>query len=277
MSLRIVTPKISDAATLTSSDFVATLPVTNLQLEGRGRTARTTNATGNKTILGNLAGIAILSAMVLYNHNLTSQATWRLELYDGANQTGTKVYDSGTLNALPAVGWGEFQWGLLPWGGSVFTGWGSAFSVLWFDPVGALSFRLTIADAANPDGYLDMKRLLMGNYFEPLVNVEYGLNVFWQDNSEQMRTQGGSLRTDNRVQFRVARGTLPALTQGERATFVEMTRQVGLRVEVFMSIFPEIGGAMERDHSILGKFTTMPDLMHSQYNSFKSDLVFEEV
>jgi len=277
VSLRIVTPYISDAATLSSSDFVATLPVQNLQVEGRGRVARTVNATGNKTILGNFAGLSIISALVLYRTNFTSQATWRLELYSGANQTGIKVYDSGTGSALPAIGWGEFQWGLLPWGGSVFTGWGSAFSTMWFDPIGALSFRLTIADAANPAGYLEMKRLLMGNYFEPLVNVEYGLNLQWQDNSTQFRTQGNSIRTDNMALFRVLQGRLPALTQGERATFMEMTRQVALRTEVFMSVFPTVGGSLERDHAMLGKFTSMPNVLHSEFSSYKSDLTFEEV
>ena len=106
MSMRIVTPSVSDAATLSSSDFVATLPVGNLQVEGRGRVSRTTNATGNKTILGDFTGVSIISALVLYNHNLTSQATWRLELYSAAGQTGTKVYDSGTINAMAAVCWG---------------------------------------------------------------------------------------------------------------------------------------------------------------------------
>lgn len=277
MSLRIVTPYTSDAAVLSSSDFSATLPVGNLQVEGRGRVARTTNATGNKTILGNFTGVSVISSLVLYNHNFTSQATWRLELYDGANQTGTRVYDSGTLSALPAVGWGEFQWGLLPWGGSVFTGWGSAFSVMWFSAVGALSFRLTINDAANAAGYIQAKRLLIGSYFEPLVNIEYGMDLSWQDNSEQFRTQGGSIRTDNRVLYRALKGKLPALTPGERATYMDMVRQVALRSEVFISVFPTLGGALERDHAMLGKFTNMPNVAHREYNSYQSDLTFEEV
>ena len=277
MSIRIVTSNVSDSATLTSSDFVATLPVTNVQLEGRARVARTTNATGTKTINGNFAGASVISSCVLYNHNLTSQATWRLRMWDAAGQTGNLMYDSGTLSALPALGWGEFAWGLSPWGASVFTGWGSAFSVLWFPAVGALSFRLEITDAANPAGYIQAKRLLLGPYFEPLVNVSYGLQLYWQDNSEQRRTQGGSLRTDVRVRYRCLQGDLSYLSFTERALAMDTLRQIALRTETFVSVFPGVGGALERDYSLLGKFTSMPQFTHNQPGSHSARLAIDEV
>lgn len=277
MSIRIVTANVSDAATLTASGFVSTLPVTNLQVEGRARVARTTNATGTKTINGDLAAASIVASCVLYGHNLSSQATWRLRLYAGAGQTGTVTFDSSTVGALPALGWGEFAFGAVPWGASVFTGWGSAFSVMWFAPAGALSFKLDITDATNPAGYLQAKRLLLGPYFEPGVNVDYGLQLYWQEDSEQRRTQAGSLRTDARTRYRVLAGNLGHLTDTERATAMELLRQIGLRIETFVSVHPEAGGALERDHSVLGKFTRMPQFTNGQPSSHQAGLQFEEV
>ncbi len=277
MSIRIVTSNVSDAATLTSSDFTAGLPVSNLQLEGRARVARTANATGAKTINGDLAGVSMLAACVLYNHNLTSQATWRLRLWDAVSQSGNMVYDSTTASALPALGWGEFPWGAVPWGASVFTGWGAAFSVLWFPAVLARSFRLEITDPANGDGYLQAKRLLLGPYFEPQVNVELGLQLYWEDNSVQRRTQGGSLRTDVRTRYRVLRAQLGHLSDSERAVAVETMRQIGLRTETFVSVFPGMGGAQERDYSMLGKFTSMPQFTNGELFSHQAQLAFEEV
>lgn len=277
MSARIISSNTSDLATLSSSDFVAGLPVSNLQVEGRGRVARTANVIGNKVINGNFVAVAITSACVLYNHNLTSQATVRLQLWDADNQTGTMVYDSGSGLALPPLGWGDFQWGLVPWGANVFTGWGRAFTDIWFPPVGAKSFRVTVADALNPAGYIQIKRLLIGPYFEPDVNIEYGMNLFWQDNSDQVRTQGGSLRTDNRVLFRKLVGKLPAIKQSERAVWMNILRQIGKRSETFFSIYPEAGGALERDHAILGKFTEMPDLITANPSAHTSSIIFEEV
>lgn len=277
MSIRIVTANLSDLATLTSAHFVASLPVTNLQLEGRAKVARTTNATGTKTIDGDLAGAAPVAACVLYGHNLTSQATWRLRLWDGAGQTGTVVYDSTTVTAMPALGWGGFPWGGVPWGASVFTGWGSAYSVLWFPAVGALSFRLDITDAANPAGYLQAKRLLLGPYFEPAVNVNYGLKLYWDEQSVQRRTQASSLRTDPGPRYRVLSGNLAQLTEVERATALEVLRQIGLRIETFISVHPGAGGSLERDYSMLGKFTRMPDFAHGAPSSHQAPIQFEEV
>lgn len=277
MSIRIVTSNVSDAAALTSTDFTVGLPVSNLQLEGRARVARTANAAGTKVINGDLAGVSMLGACVLYNHNLTSQATWRLRVWDAVGQTGNVVYDSTTVAALPALGWGDFQWGAVPWGASVFTGWGAAFSVLWFPAVLGRSFRLEVTDAANADGYLQAKRLLLGPYFEPLVNVDYGLQLYWEDNSVQRRTQGGSLRTDVRTRYRVLRAQLGYLSDSERAVAVETLRQIGLRTETFVSVFPGAGGALERDHSLLGKFTSMPQFTNGEPSSHQAPLAFEEV
>ncbi|MFO0253509.1 MAG: hypothetical protein ACK52V_05280, partial [Betaproteobacteria bacterium] len=190
-NLRVISTNDVDAATLTSGDFTATLPVGNLQLEGRARVARTTNATGTKTINGNFAGSTLCSALVLYGHNLTGAATWRLRLYAGANQTGTVVYDSTTLTPLTSIGWGSFAWGVAPWGNGVFNDWQQPFYTLWFTGVFALSFRLDLADPLNPAGYLQASRLIIGRYLSPAFNAEYGLALAWDDNSEQRRTLGG--------------------------------------------------------------------------------------
>ncbi|MBL8351193.1 MAG: hypothetical protein JNL87_12885 [Burkholderiaceae bacterium] len=86
-NIRFVPTSDIDSATLTSSDFLSTLPVTNLQTEGRSRVARTSNATGAKSILGDFAGATSCAAMVLYGHNISNAGIWRLRLYSGAGQT----------------------------------------------------------------------------------------------------------------------------------------------------------------------------------------------
>ncbi len=277
-NLRIISTNDSDTATLSSSDFVGTLPVTNLQVEGRARVARTTNATGNKTINGSWSSAKIVSAVVLYGCNFTSLATIRVQAWDGANQTGTQVYDSGVIPALDSLGWGEFIWGVDAWGASVFSNWSSAYSVLWLpQSVGAQSFSITVADAANPAGYIQIKRLLIGAYFEPLINADYGMQLCWQDNSIQTRTMAGSIRTDIKEKFRMLNGNLSGLSSGERATFFDMSRAVGLSSEIFVSAFPQSGGANERDHSMLCKFDKLPAITQTQYTRYSGAFSFVEV
>lgn len=262
MSIRFLLRNLADTATITSSDFAASLPVTNLQVEGRGKVARTSNATGTKTVNGNLAAASTVSCAVLYRHNLRYNGTWRLQLYSAANQT-TQVYDSTATNAYSS---------------GLFDGWDAAFSVMYFTPVSSvLSFRVELADGSHPSGYLEAKRLLLGAYFEPGVNVEYGLRAWWDEDSLQRRTLGGSIRTDARTTFRRMAGALPRLTDAERITFADGVRYAGRRREVFISAFPGAGGEKERDHAMLAKFSRAPDMTHSEYSSQRSAFEAEEV
>lgn len=275
-NLRIISTNEADGAVLSSSDFAASLPVGNLQLQGRARVARTVDAAGAKTIDGEWPNARVLTACVLYGHNLTSSATWRLQCWSGAGQTGDLTHDSGTQRALRRVGWGVFRYGLVPWGSTVFTGWDRAFSVLWFAPAAARSWRLTLSDEGNADGYLQAKRLLMGSYFEPLVNAEYGLELGWREDTQQLRTQASTLRSDAGPQYRRLSGNLSHLDEIERARFMELCRQAGLRREIFVSVFPGAGSTQERDYALLGKFTAMPDGVHGNPASWSNNFTIEE-
>lgn len=277
MSLRIFAKNAVDSATLTSADFLTALPASNLSLEGRVRVARTANATGLKTINGDFSGSTVCSACVLYAHNLTASCTMRLRLYDGAAQTGTVVYDSGTYSPIPATGWGDFSWGTEPWGGALFANWERPFIALYMTGVQALSFKLELTDTGNPSGYIQAKRLFLGSYFEPTVNVSYGMELTWMDNSEQRRTQGGSIRTQAQNRYRMLTGRLGRLDESERAAFMDALRTAALRSEVFVTVFPGEGGARERDYSLLGKFTRMPGVSHNQPDNWTGEFQVEEV
>ena len=250
------------AATLSSSDFAAALPVTNLQVEGRGRVARTSNATGTKTVNGNLAAASTISCAVLYRHNLRYNGTWRLQLYSAANQV-TQVYDSSATNAYTS---------------GLFTGWDAGFSVMYFSAVSnVLSFRVELADGSHPSGYLEAKRLLLGSYFEPSINAEYPLDLSWEDDGIQARTMGSSVRTDPRAKYRCLAGALGRLTDAERDTLFDQLRIAGKSREVFVSAFPGATGTKERDYALLGKFAGMPKPSHHQYGNHRMPFRIEEV
>lgn len=276
-NLRIVPTNAVDTATLTSADFTATLPVTNLQLEGRARVARTTNATGTKTINGNFAGTTLCSALVLYGHNLSGTATWRLRLYAGTNQTGTVTYDSTTLTPQTVVGWGAFQWGVESWGSYIFRDWEQPFYSLFFADTYALSFKLELTDSLNPAGYLQAGRLIMGRYLSPYYNASYGLSLSWDTTSQQRRTLGGSVRTDRRATFRRLSFDLEALAAGERALWLDLARSMSLHKEMFVSVYPGVGGELERDHSILCKFGQVPSSVLPMPDRWSMKFEFVEV
>lgn len=281
--IRIITPNAADIATLSVSPAAAaTLPVTNLQDQTRTRVWRSTSI-AQQVISFNWSSGVSLSAFSLVRHNLSPSATIRLRIWNSENQTGTVLYDSGTVALGTSLPWGIFVWGVDPWGGgNIFSGWAYSFTTLWFATViAARSGSLVIDDAGNAEGYIQASRLFLGPYFSPSINAgDGGLKIGWAESSNQQRTDGGSLRTDGilpnrRISFRLAH-----LPEVERIQLFEIARVVGLRRDFFLSIFPEDGTATERDFAGQMKFVDpLPEFTYARTSGtpvYLSDLVAEE-
>lgn len=275
-NVRIVVENDADSATLTASPaLAATLPVENLQETSRYKLARSTS-TASQDIKGNWSIDRLISCCTLWRHNLTSAATLRLILYSGANQTGTTMYDSGAVDAHPTKALGDLEPGYSALGESVFTGWDWAFSTLWFTAVWARSFKLTLADAANPAGYFQAARLVLGRHFEPFYNMNYGVEMQWDEMTGQSRTDGGSLRSESAESFRRLKFDMARINDGERARLQEIIRTLGKRGDFFISAYPGANGAKERDHAMLAKLSATPPLIYAIFGYHAAQFQLEE-
>lgn len=276
-NVRLIFPNAADEAALTCSPAeVAALPVANLQEQSRGHVWRSTGIAAQR-ILGDFSGYQSISAVALVRHNLTASATYRLRLYDQTGQTGTLLYDSGAvIVAGDMLEWGAFEWGVDPWGAGSLQDWPVPYFVAWFPAVNALSFDLELDDTANPDGFLQAARLVMGAYFEPTYNLSAGMEVSWRETSKQSRTEGGTLRTDERDPYRRFSFSLEHLSPAERTTLLDRLRRVGLRNDLFLSCYPESGGDAERDYAGLVKLVEIPTLSLSRPGAYRTQLIFEE-
>lgn len=251
--------------------FISSLPAANVQREGRGMVARTNGAaSGSFGWQGNWSALRTVRAAVLYRHNLGDAASIRLVLFDDVNTAGNIVYDSGGDEAVAGSLWSGFSW--------VDQALAPKFSAIYLAAaVQARSFLLLVStDAGNPDGYSQAKRLIIGDYIEPAANLQLGLGVHWVDNSVQTRTQAGSLRSDPQAKFRRLSGR-QRLTDTERDTWMQASGYAGTQREVFASVYPGLGGAKERDHSVLGKFTSVSELETDQPLSHLARVEIEEV
>ena len=277
-NVRMITVNESDSATLTASPvLVATLPVENLQDQTRARVARTVGLSEPQYIRGDWPVPKALSAFALVRHNLTDAAVLQLKLWDGHNQTGTLVYDSGDIALGAGIpGWGEFSWGMITWGASIFDDWPVAFVTLWFDLVDAMSFEIQMTDVANTDTYMEASRLFLGKYFEPLKNFNYGVDCHWVEDTEQTVTDGGTIRSDPVTPSRVWQFDLDNLSVGERASLMQFFRKTGKRNDLFVSCFPDVGGERERDYAGQVKVTEMPEMPHNRFGNWRTRLVLKE-
>lgn len=276
-NVRILAPNVVDLATLTTSPAAnASYPVTNLQSPVRSREWRSTGL-ATQNIFGDIPSSSI-NGFAITRHNLSNAATYRLRIWNTIGQAGTLLYDSGTLTLGNVIGWGEFDYGFDPWGGgNIFTGWDYVQTSRWFTLVAsARSFSLVLTDAGNPDGYMAISRMFLGDYFEPLKNMSYGLRLSWQEASQQFRASGGTLRTDGSIPYRRWSFRLEALSEAERADLFTIAEYLNLSEDMFLSCFPESEGAVERDYSGQVKFQRTPEFITDKQDNTVVDLVFEE-
>lgn len=273
--MKMIAVNQGDVATMTASPaVVATLPVTNLQTQPRAAVMRTTS-TADQQVKLTWPAAKLLSAVALVRHNLSSAATWRIQVYSDAAWT-TLIYDSGAVLAAPGKALGDLAWGLDPLGASVFTGWSYAFSSLYFAPVAAQSVKITLSDTGNAAGYLEASRLFVGAHIEPQYTVSYGVKLGWKENTVTTRTDGGSLRSDPTLPYRTLSFNLDWIVESDRAVLLDALRQVGKRQDLWVTIFPGVGGAKERDYSMTAKVVNSPDLAHPSYGTYAAQFDLEE-
>ena len=257
--VRIVPENISDEATLTADPaFTSTMPVTIMQQANR-KNARSLNI-DEQEIKGVWPSLRVISCCILYAHNLTSAATWQVQLFENDDFTDI-VFDSTEIYAKPGKSLGELEWGIDPLGASVFTNWALAFSQIWFSAVRARSFIITLKDPENTDAYIDIRRLIMGFTLEPTYSADWGVELGWNEDTQTDRTASGTLRSDPSPAgpYRELTISFSFPTSGERAKLMEFVRKVGKRKDFFISCCPTQGGAKERDFAMLAKMpSTLP-------------------
>lgn len=194
----ILSPTFSDAATFATSSAVTTLPAINLQTMPPKQKWRASGMTEYITIDFGSGGSLACTGLALIGHNLTSAATLRLRGKATSDVTVSPTVDTTALSAWPATG--------VP----ADTYWPQYFSWLSWTSGGALRYwRLDIADGANPDGYVEAGRLMLGAYWQPTINFDLGGTPLGRDQRDvQTVTDYGEIFTDRRQRSAARRASL---------------------------------------------------------------------
>lgn len=273
--MRMIYDNLADAATLTASPALAdTLPAENLQSPERETVARTTGL-ASQTIDVTLDQARAMSACVLYRGNFTGAATWRVRVYD-TPAMGTLLYDSGSQYLAAPKPFGDLEWGVDPLGVTLFTGWGYTFSTLWFPTVIGQFVRIELADAANPDGYMEASRLFIGRYLEPSNMPIAGAHLQWCESTRQERSEGGTLHSEPAAPYRALVVSGIFMGEKDRTSLSDMQRVAGLRKDVFVSMYPTEANARARDHAMQAKLVALDPMPVPLYGTVNCTLRFQE-
>lgn len=233
----------SDEGTITSTpSAVATLPNANLQAPQIAKRARWTGT--SVALVCDLGRNRVIAGVLLLGHNLTTAATWRVEISADAGFTST-AYDSNSDAAFDNYVWPRTEtFGAQPWAEFTFDGrritedGNNALGL--FSAVSGRYIRITVTDTENTDGYLQAGRLIVDSPWRPSVHIQPEFSIRWQDNLTATRSRGGQVWLNRQSKWRVLSVNLANLPKDEMlGQGYEMDRARGQSSEIVFVVDPD--------------------------------------
>ncbi|WP_061930111.1 hypothetical protein [Aureimonas sp. AU22] len=225
-------------ATLSGGEWV--IPLANLQDPELGLIARSASASPDDARFTiTFTNLTKLSAFFLCNTSLSISAQIGLTGYYDVGRTDIAfetVFDAyPTIGAEPGLEWGdETIWDQKARSKDLEGLTQNAFTI-FDDDVRVSALDVQIFDEDNPDGFIDLGRLLCMSGWQPARNPLIGSSLGIETDTTVEKSMSGAESFDRREPFRVYQlnyGYLPeqeTLDQG-----LEMGRRIGVDGEVFV-------------------------------------------
>ncbi len=239
-------PNRIDDATLSGGSWNASLPITNIQNRKIGKVARTSgDASGNTIIIMDMGVDQFIKVVSIVNHNLSSIAEWRIT---GSSVSNFSVldYDSGQIDVWGVVHpYGSLQWGLPNWWEGTLSeeeteDWIPTATHILPSTVYARYWKIQFFDTTNPDGYVQIGRIFIGDGWQPLVNMDYGSDISWNTDTGISQALSGAEYFNRTNPYRSATFKLSNLTIDEGlGNGFDLTRKAGMDKEVFFIFDPD--------------------------------------
>ncbi len=231
---RYVPINLADRATLNSTEtFATTLPLTNMQTQGRSTVTRFLN-NGGVTIQAQLPSAVPISCVAICGHSLTPVGTVAVELYSNTNVTGL-ISTTGAVTVYP-IGLSPTVENLNFPENAIFRN--KAFYFPTAPTVGAVVIR--ILDSGSALGYNEVARLVIGQYREFKYQDAYGgatLSIDSQTTNE--RTKDGSQVSDKGSNFTRIDVKKDWIANGsDWADLIAAYTRLGMDGDFFYSQFP---------------------------------------
>lgn len=253
-NLRILYKNIFDdhsGAAMSVPGSVIGHQLSNLKDDQKAKTWRSVDLSSPKMII-TWASAQEISGVALAFTNLIAGSTFQITLYDDP-AAGTLLHDTGaipvTYNYDPPVGFDSI-------GSASFAYGGGAHVSAFFNSVsGVERMEIELTSAGNPDGYVEISRIIAGKFWEPNENADYGAKTDFIDTTTGMRTSAGDLITDRGTITRAMEFSMQAMDAQDKAALNNLFRSIGKSQPLFISLVPGNGPITEEQLSqqIYGK------------------------
>lgn len=274
-NVRMLMVNDADTALITQSigSEVATLPLSNVQNPSNSRTFRTLDVAQTQLVM-TWQEPKLISGVVLNRINISTTGTWRVELFSDVAMT-ILLQDSLVMQAVEQKSLGELDWLIDPLVSAVVQMKIRACNY-WFDDIAVQAVRITIVDADNEYGFIDISRIYAGRALQPSVNFSYGHKAGWISQTQKKRTAGGSVYAKKKARPRKLSFSLKHLNEMDRPHFYNAIQRIGDDTTWYLSMFPGVGGQKEDNYAMACQFENLPEFDAAFYNNYKTDFTVGE-
>lgn len=265
-------------ATLTYSSEVATLPGDYILDRRRGKAWRTTGISQEWVKL-EFAEAQYFNSLGLAGFNLSPTATVTLQANNSDDWSDPPVNEEFEVWE-PVIGYDEDLYGDHSYGGYIADDDAPRYATMtrFLDQSERyLYIRVVFDDPDNPDGYIDMGRVFVGEAYEPYGYHQYGGEIIPVDPSIITKSEGGQAFVDIKNPYSIIKFNLKNLQDKEAYyRFMRIMQDCGRKQNIFICMDPDseegrlftsLYGFFQNDKLPIGNYSN---------NRWKADIVFEE-
>lgn len=263
-----------DTLTQIAGSAAGGFPLTNLLDDTKSKTWRSTDL-ANPKIKITWAASQTLSAVALPFCNLIAGSTFQITLYD-ATSGGTLLLDTGAVDVDYSY---DAPIGFTSIGSASYAyGGGANVASFFAQTAGVRRMEIEFTSAGNPDGYIELDRIVAGAYWEPEKGASYGAGIAFVDSTSGARTSAGGLVTDRGTIHREMSFSLGAMKLVDRSALNNLFRSIGKSQPLFISLTPgESNEEGELYGQIYGKIADDISVDFAFYRNYSSQIKIAEV
>jgi hypothetical protein len=275
-NLRIVYDNaVKRASSVTASSSAGSLIAENLRTASKENVWRSTGTSATVTVV--FPSAELVGCVSLPFCNLTPTATMRVRGYTEVDDADPAV-DTGPQIACGAVPLGSVTWGTTPLGVNAFSYVGAPYATVWFAISAFKKLVIDIDDADNDSGYVESAMAVIGNYWSPKTNANWGAGIQVLESSKHTRSDGGDLRTELGFKSRKVSIDLQHMPPADRAQVWNIAAGNGMAVPLLFSLYPEDEDpVLEQTYQIYCKLSQQSKIAHQYHKAFQAPLELEEV
>jgi len=273
-ALRIVWDNLADSSTLSATSVAIT--AANLLTNSKSEVWRSAATITSCSITATWSTLQSVSCVALPFCNFSPTATMLVKCYSDTAGTNL-IYTSATLLCCPSTAI-KVQGLTLAQSSSAYAYGGGVAASVYIPVQSARRVTVDIVDTNNLQGYLEATRIVIGAYFSPTYNAEYGASLMMEDMSKNFRSDAGNLHTDVGARYKKLSVSLTALLPVDRAAIWKIVSYCGTGSPVFLSLHPDNDDDnLEQAHIVYGKFTSMSAIASRDYLIYSTPLEVESL